>query len=132
MAHVLAYIASAIVFLGLDYLWLGRIAGAFYRTRLGHLMADNVNFVVAGGFYAFYVVGIVIFAIRPAFRSGAWTDALLYGALFGFFAYATYDITNLATLRDWPVTVAVVDVIWGTVLTGMAAVAGYLAARSLI
>uniref|UniRef100_UPI003BACE643 DUF2177 family protein n=1 Tax=Stappia sp. TaxID=1870903 RepID=UPI003BACE643 len=132
MAHVLAYIASAIVFLGLDYLWLGRIAGAFYRNRLGHLMADNVNFAVAGGFYAFYVVGIVIFAIQPAFRSGAWTDALLYGALFGFFAYATYDITNLATLRDWPVTVAVVDVIWGTVLTGTAAVAGYLAARSLI
>lgn len=131
MPHVLAYIASAIVFLGLDYLWLGRIAGPFYRERLAHLMADNVNFVVAGGFYAFYVVGIVIFAIQPALRSGAWSDALLYGALFGFFAYATYDVTNLATLRDWPVSVVVVDVVWGSLLTGTSAVAGFLAARSL-
>ena len=132
MSYAIAYLATAVVFFAIDYVWLTRIAGSFYRDRVGALMADEVNFAVAGAFYTVYVVGIVIFAVSPALKSGNWQDALIYGLLFGFFAYATYDITNLATLRDWPVTVAVVDVIWGTVLTGMAAVAGYLAARSLI
>ncbi|MGI9524454.1 MAG: DUF2177 family protein, partial [Hyphomicrobiaceae bacterium] len=88
-------------------------------------------FVVAGGFYTIYVVGIVIFAVAPAMKSGDVRDALVYGALFGFFAYATYDMTNLATLRNWPVTMTWVDMAWGTVLTSSAASMGYMLTRML-
>jgi len=90
-----------------------------------------VNFTAAGGFYLMYCVGIVIFAISPALRSGAWTDAALYGALFGFFCYATYDMTNMATIRDWPVRMSIVDMAWGTVLTGVSATLGYLVTKWL-
>lgn len=129
MKYVVAYFATAIVFLAIDYVWLAKMAGSFYRERIGHLMAEQVNFAVAGAFYVAYVIGVVVFAISPAFRSGQWTDALLYGALFGFMAYATYDFTNLATLRGWPIEVALVDVAWGTLLTAVSAVSGYLIAR---
>lgn len=130
MSHAIAFLATAVVFFVLDYLWLARIAGPFYRERLGSLMADEVNFAVAGAFYAVYVVGIVIFAVAPALRSGLWQDALLYGCLFGFFAYATYDFTNLATLRDWPIDVTLIDIAWGTFVTGASATAGFLVARN--
>lgn len=130
MSHAIAFLGTAIVFFALDYLWLARIAGSFYRGRLGPLMADEVNIAVAVAFYAVYVVGIVIFAVAPAMRSGQWLDALLYGCLFGFFAYATYDLTNLATLRDWPVDVTVIDIAWGTFVTGASATAGFLVVRN--
>ncbi|MEO1265755.1 MAG: DUF2177 family protein [Pseudomonadota bacterium] len=131
MTYVIAYFATAIVFLAIDALWLGVIATKFYKAELGSLMAENVNFVAAAGFYLVYCVGIVIFAVSPALRSGDWTQALLFGALFGFFCYATYDMTNLATLRDWPLRMSLVDMAWGTVLTGVSATAGYLITRSL-
>ncbi|MBC2861015.1 DUF2177 family protein [Stappia sp. 28M-7] len=130
MSYAIAYGATALIFLTLDYIWLGHVAGSFYRERLAGLMAEQVNFAVAGAFYLVYVVGIVIFAVAPALRSGNWQDAALYGCLFGFFAYATYDFTNLATLRDWPVVVTVVDIAWGTAVTGVSATAGYLIARN--
>lgn len=131
MSYAIAFLGSAIVFLALDYLWLGHLAGGFYRARLGSLMADQVNFAVAAAFYTVYVVGIVIFAVAPALRSGQWWDAAVYGLLFGFFAYATYDFTNLATLRDWPLDVTLVDVAWGACLTGVSATCGFFAARAL-
>jgi len=126
MTYLIAYLATAIVFLTIDAIWLGLVATTFYKSMIGHLMADKVNFAAAAGFYLLYCVGIVIFAVAPALKSGDWTDAALYGALFGFFCYATYDMTNLSTLKDWPVTMAIIDIAWGTVLTGVAAVAGYL------
>lgn len=132
MSYAIAYLATAVVFFALDYLWLTRIAGSFYRDRLGELMADEVNLAVAGAFYTVYVVGIVIFAVAPALRSGQWQDAVLYGCLFGFFAYATYDFTNLATLRNWPLDVTVVDVAWGTFVTGVSATASFLVARNFV
>ena len=132
MSYVIAYLATAVVFFGIDYVWLTRVAGSFYRDHVGALMADEVNYAVAGAFYAVYVVGIVIFAVNPALKSGSWQDALIYGLLFGFFAYATYDFTNLATLRDWPVIVTIVDVTWGTFITGVSAWAGYLIARNFV
>jgi len=132
MTHAIAYGATALIFLALDYIWLAHVAGSFYRERLAGLMAEQVNFAVAGLFYLVYVVGIVIFAVAPALRSGNWQDAALYGCLFGFFAYATYDVTNLATLRDWPVVVTVVDIAWGTLVTGVSATAGFLIARSFV
>ncbi|MBB99695.1 MAG: hypothetical protein CML67_09190 [Rhodobacteraceae bacterium] len=132
MSYAIAYLATAVVFFAIDYVWLTRIAGSFYRDRVGALMADEVNFAVAGAFYTVYVVGIVIFAVSPALKSGNWQDALIYGLLFGFFAYATYDFTNLATLRDWPVVVTLVDVTWGTFVTGVSAWAGYMVARNFV
>ncbi|SDU34081.1 DUF2177 family protein [Stappia sp. ES.058] len=132
MSYAIAYLATAVVFFAIDYVWLTQVASSFYRDRLGALMADEVNFAVAGAFYIVYVIGIVIFAVSPALKSSSWQDALLYGCLFGFFAYATYDFTNLATLRDWPVVVTLVDVSWGTFVTGVSALAGYMIARNFV
>lgn len=131
MQYLAAYLATAAIFLFADFLWLGYIAKTFYFSRLGELLLDKPNLSVAAVFYAVYVIGVVIFAVGPALKSGSWQTALIYGALFGFFCYGTYDMTNLATLKGWPVTVAVVDVIWGTVLTGISALLGYLVTRQL-
>jgi uncharacterized membrane protein len=131
MQYLAAYVVTAVIFLFLDFLWLGYIAKSFYFSRLGELLLDKPNLGVAAGFYAVYVIGLVIFAVAPALQSGSWKTALIYGALFGFFCYATYDMTNLATLKGWPVTVAIVDVIWGTVLTGVSALMGYLIVRQI-
>lgn len=84
------------------------------------------------GFYLIFVVGVVIFAVLPALQAGSWKTALLYGALFGFFTYATYDMTNLATLKGWSFPVTVVDIAWGAFLTGISALAGYLATRAVV
>ncbi|GLK55717.1 putative membrane protein [Methylopila capsulata] len=105
------------------------MASGFYRSQIGAMLAPEPNMVAAAGFYALYVIGIVLFAVTPGLVAGSWTTALLWGALFGFFCYATYDFTNLATLKDWPATVTIVDLSWGTTLTGAAAVAGFFAAR---
>ena len=126
---MLAYVAAAVTFLTIDFIWLTQIAGGFYRARLDGLLLDNPKVGVAAAFYCIYVIGIVIFAVVPAMRTGLITTALLYGALFGFFAYATYDLTNYATLKNWSATVSIVDIIWGTILTSGSAVAGYLATR---
>ncbi len=132
LKYFVAYGASATTFLIVDLLWLGLVAKGFYRNNIGALMADHFNIAAAVTFYLVYIVGIVIFAISPAFESGSWRPALIFGCLFGFFAYATYDMTNLATLRDWPVTMAVADMAWGTFLTGISATAGFFAAKTFI
>lgn len=122
--YLTAYIVTALTFLILDALWLSRIAKSFYFSQLGHLLRQRPRLGIAALFYAVYVVGIVIFAIAPALNSGLPGQAFLNGALFGFFAYATYDITNYATLKNWPVPVTVVDIAWGTLLTGVSAYIG--------
>lgn len=129
MALPVAYLAAAIVFFGLDFLWLGRVATGFYRRMIGSLMRERPNFLAAGLFYLLYIGGIVYFAVAPAIAEGDWSKATLAGSLFGFLAYATYDITNLATLKNWPIRMCVVDILWGTVATGLAATAGYAATR---
>lgn len=128
MQYIIAYAAAAGTFFVIDMLWLGKIARAFYREQLGHLLADRFRMGVAGLFYAAYVVGVVIFAILPGLQAGLWEVAFGYGALFGFFAYGTYDMTNLATLRRWPIEITVLDIAWGTFLTGTSAAIGCLAA----
>ncbi|GBD48909.1 DUF2177 family protein [Methylopila sp. Yamaguchi] len=120
---------AALLFFAADFLWLGYVASGFYRSQIGAMLAPEPNMVAAVGFYAIYVVGIVLFAVTPGLVAGSWTTALLWGALFGFFCYATYDFTNLATLKDWPATVTFVDLSWGTALTAAASVAGFFAAR---
>ena len=132
LEHVIAYITTVVVFLALDVIWLSRVAKSFYFTRLGHLLRERPHLGVAAAFYALYVVGIVIFAVAPALRAGSADVALLYGALFGFFAYATYDITNYATLRDWPIAVTLVDIVWGAVLTGASAYLGTVGAQLVV
>ena len=131
MRHLVAYVAAAVVFFGLDFVWLGLVAKSTYRSWIGHLMRDEIHAVAAILFYLVYVVGLVIFAVAPALKDSAWQTAALYGALFGFFAYGTYDLTNLATLRGWSVSVTVVDMAWGAILTASSSLAGFLAARWL-
>lgn len=128
---VVAYVTTALVFLAIDYVWLSQVATRFYFDRIGHLLMDKPNLAAAGVFYILYVVGIVIFAVAPALRNESLATAITYGALFGFFTYATYDVTNFATLRDWPVVVVVVDVAWGTVLSAVSAAFGYTLTRMI-
>ncbi len=125
MQYVIAYIATAIVFLAIDYVWLSQVATRFYFDRIGHLLMDQPNLAAAGMFYLLYVVGIVIFAVAPALKAESVGTALIYGAMFGFFTYATYDLTNYATLRQWPLVVVIVDISWGTLLSAVSATLGY-------
>jgi uncharacterized membrane protein len=127
--HLIAYLGTLVPFLVIDLLWIGVVALNFYRTQLGSLMLEQPKMGVALLFYALYCVGIVMFAVLPALRDGSWTQALLLGAAFGFFCYATYDLTNLATLRNWPVTMTFVDLAWGTVLTGTVATIAFFITR---
>lgn len=130
MTFVWPYLATLVVFLGIDAIWLGFVARETYRAGIGHLMADGFNLYAAIAFYLIYVAGIQIFAVQPSVGNGGWQKAVMLGALFGFFAYATYDLTNLATLRDWPLKLSLIDMAWGAVLTGIAAAAGaYVASR---
>ncbi len=132
LQHIVAYITTAAVFLAIDYVWLSHIANRFYFDRLGHLLMDKPNMAAAGAFYLMYVVGIVIFAVTPALKSETMMPALVFGALFGFFTYATYDITNFATLKGWPLIVVGVDVAWGTLLSSVSAVSGYFLTRLIL
>ncbi len=131
MVYVKAYVLTLLVFLGIDAIWLGFVAKDFYAQQLGGLLREQFDMVAAGGFYLAYVAGIVYFAIAPALAQGSWKLALLNGVLLGLIAYGTYDFTNLATLKGWPVIVTVVDVTWGGVLTGASALGGYFATRAL-
>jgi uncharacterized membrane protein len=126
MKAVRIYLITVPIFFAIDLIWLGVLAKDFYQRRLGYLMRPQVNWAAAILFYLIFIVGIVIFAVKPALEVQSPVRALAYGALFGFFTYATYDLTNLATVRDWPVIVTVVDLIWGTVLCGAVAWGSYL------
>ena len=125
MRLVTGYLLTALVFFAIDLLWLGIVARDLYARSLGHLLADQVRWAPAIIFYLLFIVGIFIFAITPAVDRGSASHAILMGALFGFFTYATYDLTNLATLQGWPLGIVFIDIAWGMVLTGAVALAGY-------
>lgn len=129
MLYVKAYICALAMFLIMDFLWLGVVAQDFYTSQLGGLMREKTNFLIAALFYVAFVGGIVYFAIVPALAQGSWQTAALNGALLGLLAYGAYDLTNLATLKDWPVAMSLVDMVWGAVVTSSSAVAGFAAAR---
>ena len=131
MRYAIAYIATAVVFLVADMIWLGIVAKNFYRDNLDGLLLEQPSIPVAAAFYALYVVGVTIFAVAPALREETWVTAAIYGALFGFFAYAVYDLTNLATLRGWSPAVTIVDLAWGTAATALAAVAAHFGKNAL-
>ena len=129
MVWVVAYLASALAFLVIDGIWLGVVAKGFYARELGTLLRDSPDLRIAAVFYLVYAAGIVLFAVLPGLQAQSWKIALGYGVALGFIAYGTYDMTNLATLRGWPVAMSIADMAWGSVLTGVTALAGYWAAR---
>jgi len=126
---LLAYLLTFLVFLAIDLLWLGVLARDLYQRHLGALMAERVNWMAALLFYALYIAGIFLFVILPALEKQSWSHALVYGALLGMLAYATYDLTNLATLRSWPIAIVPIDIAWGTILTGLVGLSGFLLTR---
>lgn len=119
------------VFLAIDLVWLGLVAKGFYARQIGVLLKPDVNWGAAILFYLLFVVGLIFFVITPALEKGSWVHALLFGALFGLVCYATYDLTNLAIAKDWPMLVTVVDLIWGAVLAASVSTITYLIAVKL-
>jgi uncharacterized membrane protein len=132
MNNVFLYIITTVIFFAIDMVWLGFVAKDFYRKHIGGLLADNVNWPAAIVFYLLYIGGILFFAVLPALKSGSWQTALLNGAVLGLLCYATYDLTNMATLKNWSFTVVWVDIIWGIVLTGSVSTLAFFAARKLL
>ncbi len=132
MPYLIAFAACALAIAGLDVLWLSRTAKPLYYRAHGAVMADKPNMAAAAAFYLLYVPGILIFAVRPALAASDWRPATLLGALFGFFCFATYDLTNLATVKIWSLRVSLIDMVWGAVLTGASATAGALAAMAFL
>lgn len=120
------YLITFPTFLIIDFIWLSLIAKKFYAQQLGYLMKTNINFVAAGLFYLIFVVGLVIFSISPALEKGSWVQTIFLGALLGIIAYATYDLTNLATIKDWPLIVTIVDIAWGAFLGASVSLISYL------
>lgn len=131
-SYLKLYLLTIPVFFAIDILWLGVVAKKFYQNYLGHLLAEQVNWVAAIIFYLMYIAGIIYFAVSPALDKNSVNEALIKGALFGFITYATYDFTNWATLKSWPVTVVFVDVVWGTVLCGLVASISYYLAKWIL
>ncbi len=130
MPYIVGYIAAIIAFFVIDFFWIGTVASGFYNEQIGHLRGEKVIIPAAVVFYLLYIAGILVFAVKPALAAGSVKSGLIYGALFGFFCYATYDFTNYATLKDWPLKMVVVDIIWGVFLTGsVAAVASWVALK---
>ncbi len=125
VAFLKLYVPTAVVFLVIDLVWLGFVAAGFYERHLAHLLADRVRWGAAALFYLVYVAGIVVFAVLPGLGDGSLMRAVALGGFLGFMAYATFDLTSLALFRDVPVTMVVVDLVWGTVLTASVAAAGY-------
>lgn len=122
---LLSYILTLIVFLIVDLTWLGFIAKGIYNKYLGGFLSDNVNWTAAIIFYFMYVIGILLFVVYPAINKDSVWHAVIMGALFGILAYATYDLTNLATLKAWPVQIVIIDIIWGGVLTLIVSLSGF-------
>jgi uncharacterized membrane protein len=118
-------------FFVIDMLWLGFIARNFYRSQIGFLLKDEVNWPAAVAFYLIFIIGLVHFVIAPAVEKGSWSAALLNGLLFGLVTYAAYDLTNLATVKNWPLFVTIVDLLWGMTLAGSVSLISFFIAKKL-
>lgn len=129
---LLLYLGTTIVFFAIDIIWLGLIAKGLYQKQIGHLMANEVNWMAAIIFYLLFIVGILVFCVFPALEVDSVVRAITLGAFFGGICYATYDLTNLATLKDWPIKIVVIDIVWGMVLTGIVATVSYYLAKWLM
>lgn len=125
------YLIALPVFFLIDMVWLGLVAKGFYAKHIGSLLKTEVNWIAAILFYLLFITGLVVFVITPALEKGSWMHAILFGALFGLVTYATYDLTNLALAKDWPLIVTIVDLIWGAVLAATVSVVTYLIATKV-
>lgn len=130
--YIKLYLATLIAFLAIDIIWLGLVARTFYSHYLGFLMAPDPNWMAAIIFYLLFVFGLLVFVIVPGLKEGSLKITLLRASLFGLITYATYDLTNLATVKDWPVIITIVDLIWGTALSTMVSFVGFKAGKGLI
>jgi uncharacterized membrane protein len=122
---IISYLLTTVVFFAVDMAWLGLIAKDLYKKYLGNFLSDKVNWPAAIIFYLLFIIGIFYFAILPAVEKNSLAKAIIAGALFGFFTYATYDLTNLATLKNWPLPIVFIDIMWGSVLACIVSTAGY-------
>lgn len=128
---LLLYFSTLAICFGIDLLWLGVMNSRFYKIQLAGLMSDKINWLPAILFYILFIIGLLLLVVLPAIDRGSWIRAMLLGGLFGMVAYATYDLSNLATIKNWPVIVTIVDIIWGTVLSAILALISYFIARTL-
>lgn len=126
MFYFKSYLITIIVFFAIDIVWLEVLAKDLYREQLGFLLKDNFNTTAALIFYLFFVGGMLFFVINRAVELSSWQYALFAGAFFGFISYSTYDMTNLATVKDWPVLITVIDIVWGTFLCATTSFISYL------
>jgi uncharacterized membrane protein len=129
---LISYIITLVIFTGIDFVWLGRMGDVIYRPVMGDMALEGFRAVPAVAFYLIFAAGVVYFAVSPALASNQWDIALVKGALLGFFAYATYDLTNQATLKNWSTFLSLADLSWGTVLTGVSATSSFFVVRSLL
>jgi uncharacterized membrane protein len=129
--YVKLYFATLVAFFLIDMVWLGLVARTFYRKHLGYIMAPATNWVAAVIFYLLFILGILVFVVVPGLQDQSLKTTLLRAALFGLVTYATYDLTNLATVKNWPLLITVVDLAWGTVLSVAVSYVGLIAGRFL-
>jgi len=132
MAVALSYVVTLVVFTVIDGLWLGTMAGRIYRPLIGDILLPGFRVGPAIAFYLLYAAALLIFAVLPALKSGNLVGAFAWGALFGFFAYATYDLTNFATLKNWGLGITLIDMAWGTFVSGLGSALAFLACRWLL
>jgi uncharacterized membrane protein len=129
--YIELYFATLIAFFAIDMVWLGLVARTFYQKHLGFLLTPNTNWLAAIIFYLLFILGILVFVVVPGLKDNSLRTTLLYAALFGLITYATYDLTNLATVKNWPLIVTVADLIWGTVLSVAVSFVGFMAGKWL-
>ncbi len=132
MKNLLLYGITTIIFFAIDMVWLGVVARNLYKQKLGFILSPEVNWAAAIIFYIIYIGGILFFAVLPASKEMSWQTALLNGALLGGMCYATYDLTNMATIAKWPLEIVVIDIVWGIVLTGSVATLSYIASAKFL
>ena len=126
------YALTVPVFFIIDIFWLGVVAKGFYRRKLSFILSADVNWAAAVIFYLIYIAGILFFALRPALNHNSWREAAILGALYGFFTYATYDLTNMATIKDWPIAIVIIDILWGVCLCFLVATTSFFMSRWLV
>ncbi len=131
LKFILLYLVVLGAFLVIDMIWLGLVAKSFYRDQLGFMMRSKVNWPAAIIFYLLFIVGLIFFVVYPSIGRDSWVYAMFSGAFFGLICYATYDLTNLATLKDWPLKVTMVDLAWGSVLSAVLSLIGFFYGRTL-
>ena len=132
LKHIMVYGITLVTFFAVDMVWLGLVAKNLYRDQIGFIMKTEFNWIAAITFYLIFILGLVYFVINPALESKSILEALLRGMFFGFITYATYDLTNLATLENWPLKITIIDLMWGTTLGGLVSTISYFVSSKLL